>query len=511
MTMQRNWRAWLNGHLLRRWLTNSRFYRLELVGGDHQNPEHRINDDLRVATEMPVDFVTGFLTSLLSAVTFIAVLWVTGGSLHVTLGGTSLTIPGFLVLAAVVYALVVNGSMLGVAYRLIAITESKNQSEAEYRYALTRVRENAESIALLGGGEAERARLGGAFDTVVARWRDLMVQNMRTVIVQQGSGQLCGLVPIFLCIPRYLDGTMSLGELMQLSSAFSIVQGALSWFMDNYTRLGDWTASARRVASLMVALDAAEAAEEVPAGTIARRVQSGTTLELRGVSVALDSGRPIVHRADLFIRRGEHVMLMGDSGSGKSSLVRALAGCWPWGSGEILHPEGQRILVVPQRPYVPAGSLRDALIYPAQADHVDSGEAADALAAAGLGHLTAQLDAVAPWVNILSEGEKQRLAIARLLLHRPDIVVLDEATSALHVAGQADVMQAIERKLPGVTIISVGHRPTLEKLHSRRVTMAWRPGGSRIVKDAQIPAFNAPAAAAVQKSALVATGTGSKS
>ncbi len=244
-----------------------------------------------------------------------------------------------------------------------------------------------------------------------------------------------------------------------------------------------------------------------------RRAQAGATLELRGVSVTLDNGRPIVHRADLSIRRGEHVMLMGDSGSGKSSLVRALAGCWPWGSGEILHPAGQRILVVPQRPYVPAGSLRDALVYPARPDQVGRDEAADALAAAGLGHLTAQLDAVAPWVNILSEGEKQRLAIARLLLHRPDIVVLDEATSALHVAGQADVMQAIERKLPGVTIISVGHRPTLEKLHSRRVTMGWRPGGSRIVKDAPIPAFNQTTAAvtSIQKSALAAVGTGSKS
>ncbi|HEX5278457.1 MAG TPA: ATP-binding cassette domain-containing protein [Micropepsaceae bacterium] len=237
---------------------------------------------------------------------------------------------------------------------------------------------------------------------------------------------------------------------------------------------------------------------------------SGAALELHGVSVTLDNGRPIVRRADLSIAAGEHVMLMGDSGSGKSSLVRALAGCWPWGSGEIRHPERQRIFVVPQRPYVPAGSLRDALVYPAAPHEMDGDEAADALAAAGLGHLGPQLDLVAPWVNILSEGEKQRLAIARLLLHRPDIVVLDEATSALHVAGQAEVMQAIERKLPGVTIISVGHRPTLEKLHSRRLTMAWRPGGARIVKDAPILASKESGATPVQKSGIAAVGSASK-
>src|SRR3954447_9595456 len=256
MSMQRTWRAWLNDHLLRRWLASSRFYKLELIGGDHKNPEHRINDDLRVAADMPVDFVTGFVTSLLSAATFIAVLWVVGGSLTVESGGHPVMIPGFLVIAAIVYALIANGSMLAIAFRFIPLTEQKNQAEAEYRYALTRVRENAESIALLGGAAAEQIRLGQSFGTVVARWRDLMAQHMRVVIISQGSAQLCGVVPILLCTPRYFDGTMTLGAIMQVASAFTIVQGALSWFMENYTRLADWTASARRVGALMLAIDA---------------------------------------------------------------------------------------------------------------------------------------------------------------------------------------------------------------------------------------------------------------
>src|SRR5438045_2769854 len=205
MSMQRTWRAWLNDHLLRRWLASSRFYKLEPIGGDHKNPEHRIYDDLRVAADMPVDFVTGFVTSLLSAATFIAVLWIVGGSFTVEIGGHLVMIPGFLVIAAIVYALIANGSMLAIAFRFIPLTEQKNQAEAEYRYALTRVRENAESIALLGGAAAEQARLGQSYGTVVARWRDLMVQNMRAVIVSRGSAQLGGIVRTGVGTPRCTD------------------------------------------------------------------------------------------------------------------------------------------------------------------------------------------------------------------------------------------------------------------------------------------------------------------
>ncbi|WP_369720750.1 ABC transporter ATP-binding protein/permease [Bradyrhizobium sp. LLZ17] len=435
---------------------------------------------------MPVDFVSGFVTSVLSAATFIVVLWNVGGALRLEVQGHAVFIPGFLVIAAVLYACIVNGSMLAVAFRFIPLTEQKNQAEAEYRYALTRVRENAESIALLGGATAEAGRLDQGFGTVVARWRDLMVQHMRAVIVQQGSAQLCGVVPVLLCTPRYFDGSMSLGAIMQVASAFTIVQHALSWFMENYTRLADWTASARRVGALMLAIDELEDAESGRVAHIERREGSRAAVELNDLVVALDNGAPIVRGATVRIDAGDRVLIAGESGSGKSSLVRAIAGCWPWGKGSVTLARGQRVQVVPQRPYVPFGTLRGAVTYPLPEASIDRAAVSRALALAGLGQFESRLDQAAAWDRTLSEGEKQRVSIARLLLHRPDIIALDEATSALHVQGQAEMMAVIARELPQATIISVGHRPELEAYHDRKLTIARRIDGAVVSADQPI-------------------------
>src|SRR6476660_9809833 len=255
MGIQRRWRAWLTGAVISRWLASGRYYQLNLVGGDHQNPEYRIAEDLRVATESPVDFVAGVTSALLSAATFIVVLWTIGGALNASFAGTTIAIPGFLVIAAIAYAAVASGSIMTIGRRFVQVSEDKNQAEAEYRYMLTRVRENGESIALLGGEQEERDGIDRTFGKVLRQWARLAGQHMRTTLVSQGSSIIAPVVPLLLCAPKFLDGSMTLGQVMQAASAFTIVQTAFGWLVDNYPRLADWNACARRIASLMMSLD----------------------------------------------------------------------------------------------------------------------------------------------------------------------------------------------------------------------------------------------------------------
>src|SRR5438067_2905672 len=488
MGIQRRWRAWLTNSVVSRWLTNGRYYQLNLVGGDHKNPEYRIAEDLRIATDSPVDFVAGVTAALLSAATFIVVLWTIGGALTVTLGGSTLTIPGFLVIAAVLYAAIASGAITVIGRRFVQISEEKNQAEAEFRYALTRVRENGESIALLGGEDEERDGIDKTFTKVLRQWARLAGQHMRTTLVSQGSGLIAPVVPLLLCAPKFLDGSMTLGQVMQAASAFTIVQTAFGWLVDNYPRLADWNACARRIASLMMSLDGLERAER---GDGIGRIQRGETegeamLGLHDLSVTLDDGTAVVGEAEVVIEPGERLLVAGESGTGKSTLVRAIAGLWPWGGGSInLHPD-RRLFMLPQKPYVPQGTLRRAAAYPAAAEDWTVEQIGEALDKVGLAHLKDKIEEDGPWDQTLSGGEKQRLAFARLLLYNPDIVVLDEATSALDAKSQDSMMELMTKELPKATVVSVAHRPELEAFHSRKILLERRKGGAKLVSDVDL-------------------------
>jgi len=478
MRTQRRWRAWLTEHTMTRWLAKGRYYQLNLIEGDHKNPEARIAEDIRIATEQPVDFAVGILSAALTSITFMGVLWSVGGSITVS----GITIPGYLVIAVLIYCLIISGLMMIIARSFVPTAERKNQVEAEFRFALTRVREYGESIAILGGEKEERAGLDALLAHVITTWAKMAGQYMRTMFVSHGNFVIASVIPIILCSPKYLAGEMSLGTVMQAAAAFIQVQYAFNWIVDNYPRLAEWTASARRASNLLVAVDSLEHIEDSESGAITRKEGGKTAIRLKDVSVALSDGTVVVDDADVTVELGERVLVAGESGTGKSTLVRAIAGLWPWGEGEITLRPGAKMFLMPQKPYIPLGTLRRAATYPQHADDFEDEEIADALKAVGLEHLVEKIDDKdAKWDRTLSGGEQQRLAFARLFLHKPDIVVMDEATSALDPDSQTMLMNLVKERLPETAIVSVGHRPELEAFHERKVNLVRREGGAKLI------------------------------
>ena len=483
MSLQREWRTWLNGHVLDRWLASGRYYQLNLRRGDHSTPEYRVAEDLRLSVDAPVDIVLGIFAAVISAITFIGVLWFIGGALEIPIGGATIRIPGFLVIAAVIYSALASGAMVRIARGFVAVAERKNQAEADYRYALTRLRENGESIALLGGDAEERAGLGSAFERVRKGWRGMMMQSLRTTVVAHTTNGFAGIIPLLLCAPKYVSGTMTLGEMMQASAAFVTVQHSFNWLVENYPRLADWTTSACRLASLLVSLDRIDgaAADDANARIVRKPAEDGT-LRLSDLSVTLDDGTAIVNEANIQIAPGEKVLVVGESGTGKSTLVRAIAGLWPWGTGEVrVGTEG--LSLMPQRPYVPLGTLRRAVTYPLSPEAVDDAVVRRSVEDVGLGHLLDKLDEDERWDHVLSGGEKQRLGFARILIQNPKVIVMDEATAALDPASQERLMRLILSRLPAATLVSVAHRVELEAFHTRKLVLERQHEGARLVGD----------------------------
>lgn len=482
MRTQVRWRQWLTRRLVRDWLTERRFYQLTIVGGEDVNPEYRIADDMRIAIEPLVDFAIGLLTAFLSAVAFMGILWVVGGAIDVTIGGATYSIPGYIVWAAILYASITSGAMVLIGRPLITRVDEKNAGEAQFRYEMTRVRESAETIALIGGDDDERARLDNTFTSLVGKWINVITQQARMTWVLNGNMVLAPVVPLLLGAPKYLAGNLTLGELMQIAAAFLAVQTALNWLVDNAIRLAEWHASAQRVGVLQVAL--ANLDDTITGGAEGNTIILGDSpdenLRIENLSIAHRNGKVLIADAEVVIEPGEKVLVKGESGSGKSTMIRAMAGLWPWGYGRILRPVGAEIAFMPQKPYIPLGSLRRALAYPANDNKHDDATIHEALRKTGLSHLIEKLDEEENWSRILSGGEQQRLAFARVLINLPDIIIMDEATSALDELSQARVMEFLNHELEHATVISVGHRPGLEAYHTREIALVRQPGQTHV-------------------------------
>jgi vitamin B12/bleomycin/antimicrobial peptide transport system ATP-binding/permease protein len=482
MLLQVCWRAWVTDRLAGWWIADQRYYRMTFTAPDQGAPEYRIADDVRLAVEPLVEFALGLLAALITALTFAAVLWQVAGSATITVADISITIPAYMAFAAVIYAIVASLAAYFAGRPLVARVSAKNELEARFRAEMTRLRENAESIALIKGDRDELSATRQSLGAVVSAWVSIIRQQGVIAIVLNTNGALFPVLPLLLITPKYLQGEVTLGAVMQVVAAFSAVQGALIWFVDNFVRLAEWYASARRVEELrgaLMDLDRGMVMEDDAMITI--RPSADASIILENLSIADAGGRVVIQESTVRIAAGEKVMIKGESGSGKSTLIRAIAGLWPWGSGTIHLPENVPVAFVPQRPYIPLGSLRQALLYPHAEQTVADEAIAIAMKRCGLGYLVGKLDVPdVRWDQTLSGGERQRLAFCRLLLQRPLVIIMDEATSALDEDSQASLLSLLHNELAPATVVSVAHRAGVEEFHERSLHLKKRASGATI-------------------------------
>lgn len=489
-TLQVRWRAWLVGRLTDLWLARQRYYRLSLAQIEPANPEYRIADESRLSTEPLVDFAIDLLNALLSFAAFTGILWAVGGAISVSVLGTSFTIPGYMTFAALLYGVLMSALTMRVGRPLVPGVAAKNEAEARFRFELTRLRENAESIALIRGEPDERGILARSYGKLVGRWLAVVRLHGRLTWITNASGALIPVVPLLLATPKYLSGELTLGAVTQLAAAFFQVQIAFAWLVDRYKFIAMWYASARRVMALVDAAEELDRADAALAG-IERVAGPEGRIALQRLTIADRAGRVLIRDANLVVEPGEKVLILGQSGSGKSTLTRAVAGLWPWGSGRIAMPVDRAIAFVPPRPYLPLGTLRQAILYPALDLDIGDDEIGAILDECGLSRWSDRLDAVERWDQILSSGERQRLAFARLFLQKPAIAILDEATSALDEAAQAQLMTLVRSELPLTTLISVGQRPETQAFHDRCFTLVPNEAGARLVTEGPLATMRA--------------------
>lgn len=464
------WRRWLTGQYLSDWMAGRAFYRMELKDYGTDNPEQRIQEDMRFLTSNTLQLSLGLLSSIVTLFSFLMILWRLSGPLTLTVSGLTVTIPGYMVWFAFVYAFF--GSLLThrIGWPLRLINFNQQRFEADFRYRMTRIRENAESIALYGGETDERRGLDGSFGNIWQNWWRLMRRQKTLTWFTAFYSQAAIIFPFLVGAPRYFSGKIQLGGLIQISSAFGQVQGALSWFIDAYPQLADWRATVDRLTSFGAAIERSREDAAARDAIVVEQTEA-PALEVRGLELAVPTGRVLLKNVNERIDAGEHVLITGPSGSGKTTLFRALAGLWPFGHGTVRVPARAKVLFLPQKPYLPLGTLKAAVCYPAAADEISDAAVDDALHACHLGHLRDRLHESENWSMALSSGEQQRLAFARVLINRPDWIFLDEATSALDEEVERHLYDVLRERLPAATVVSIAHRPTLAAFHQRRLEL----------------------------------------
>ncbi|MBM3507301.1 MAG: ABC transporter ATP-binding protein/permease [Alphaproteobacteria bacterium] len=461
------WRVWLTARYLNDWLRDRAYYTLQMRGSATDNPDQRIAEDVDSYISQTELLFLGLLDAVMTLVSFSVILWTLSGPMAVPLFGREVTVYGYMFWIALVYA--IGGTILThlIGRPLISLNFIRQRLEADFRYSMVRLRENAEGVALYGGEGDERVVFNRRFDKVIDNFWAIIMRQVKIVTFTNVYGQASVIVPFLAAAPQYfITRTFQLGGLMQTVSAFGRVQNAMSWFINAYISIANWRAAVDRLTTFTDALDAAHETDKTPGG-IAVSTGADNKLNVSGVVLGLPNGQTLTKAIDLSVAPGESVLVRGPSGVGKSTLFRTLAGLWKFGAGTVQLPATGRVLFLPQRPYLPLGTLRLAVSYPAPPDGYSDAEVVGALRTVGLHHLVDRLDEESNWAQTLSQGEQQRVAFARTLLNKPDWLFMDEATAALDEKTESALYRLVRQRLPGAAIVSIGHRPSLAEHHDR--------------------------------------------
>ena len=464
--LQIEWRSWLNDHLLADWLKDRAYYRLQLLDRGVDNPDQRIAEDLRLFVDNTLDLSLGLLSSVVMLVSFTVILWELSGDF--TIGGVA--IPGFMFWVALVYTGFGSWLTYKIGKPLVKLNFNQQRFEADYRYALVRLRENSEGVALYKGEELELGNFRERFAHVIQNWWGIMRTRKQLNWFVSFFYQFSVPFPYLVAAPRYFSGAVGMGYIFQVGNSFTNVYGSLMWFINAYTQLAAWKATIDRLTTFTESLEHVKLEGRDLGGE--RAEAAGETIGMEALQLALPQGQPLLASTSIQFRPGEDVLVTGPSGAGKSTFFRALAGIWPYWKGRVRLPQGARLLFLPQKPYLPIGTLKRAVTYPGDAASLSDAEIADALRAVGLAQLADDLERAENWAQVLSGGEQQRLAFARALLNKPDWLFLDEATASLPEDDQDVLYRLLKERLPHTTLVSIGHRASLRGYHARQY--AWQ-------------------------------------